>query len=332
METKANLTSEDVEEIAICAVRKMQSSGHNVSMGVKEDVWIRVDYNRCVPEVVLGNLVFEKIWKLYSSVRFEVKHTIEWLLLHELQHLELGHFELLRGVPTLHLISRSKRSSNPINGLLKELWHKVEPCLELQADHDAIDLMLDRYSNDGWQEIRTKAASIAAAMVLIEKIDRENGIKHSTHPKAATRIFQLLGHITEMWSIPAFIDAQNRREKVVRSEALPSEEEQLAFSEQVILPVFWDTGALAEAASAQAIIEDLGSPEDFFADVTRAKFGQWNDLKTVGSTEWAKLKNINEMILPSLKKIATYTQVFQCVSLDLRSQMCNNLSKFEFDI
>ncbi|MCV6576549.1 MAG: hypothetical protein OIF58_12500 [Cohaesibacter sp.] len=233
---------------------------------------------------------------------FDVRACVDWIILHELQHLELGHFELLNGVPTLHLISRSKRSSNPINGLPKELWHKVEPCLELQADHDAIDFMLDRYSTDGWQEIRAKATSIAAAMVLIEKIDTENGIKHSTHPKAATRIFQLLGHLTEMWSLPAHIDAQNCDEKTVPKGVLPSEEEQHAFGKEVILPTFWNAVALAEKAEAKTIIDDLGSPEDFFADVARAKFGQWDKLKTTGSKEWAELKNTNEAILPLLRR------------------------------
>ncbi|SNZ07419.1 hypothetical protein [Cohaesibacter gelatinilyticus] len=280
--------------------------------------WVSRQGNSHVFEDVYGNLhveicssIFERAILLSRSLAlcprdkntksnfngFDVRACLDWVILHELQHWKLGHFELLNGVPTLHLISRSKRSSNPINSMPKELWHKVEPCLELQADHDAIDFMLDRYSTDGWQGIRTKATSIAAAMVLIEKIDTENGIKHSTHPKAATRIFQLLGHLTEMWSIPAHIIARNRNLKEVSEGDLPSKEEQQAFGKEVILPAFWDAVALAEIADAKTIVADLGSPEDFFADISCAKLGRLTDLQTTGAKEWADLKNTNAAIL-----------------------------------
>lgn len=144
------------------------------------------------------------------------------------------------------------------------------------------------------------AASIAALMVLIEGTDAENGIEQSTHPKAATRFFQLLGHVVEMWSIPAHTNAKARSETSILDDDLPCEEELQAFSKGVILPVFWDSMALAEAAGAESIIADLGSPESFFADVSRAKLGQWDELVTAGAREWATLKEANELILPLL--------------------------------
>lgn len=103
-----------------------------------------------------------------------------------------------------------------------------------------------------------------------------------------------------MWSIPAHAKANARGEQAIRGEDLPLQVVVQAFSNEVLLPVFWDALALAKAVDAKSIIFDLGSPEDFFADIGRAKLGQWDKLATVGAKEWAKLKDVNEAILPLL--------------------------------
>jgi hypothetical protein len=227
---------------------------------------------------------------------------LEWLILHEFHHATLSHFELMRGTPFLHLVSRSKREAIPLDDLPKNMHDKIASCLELQADHEALEMMLDDYAVSEWDEMRMQAASIAAVMVLVEKADAENAIEHSTHPKAATRIFQILGHVAEMWSIPAHAKAKARGEETIRDEDLPSENELHAFSKEVILPAFWDAVALAKAAGAESLIADLGSPEDFFADIGRAKLGQWDELVTAGAKEWAELKDMNSIILKILEK------------------------------
>ena len=58
--------------------------------------------------------------------------------------------------------------------------------------------------------------------------------------------------------------------------------------------------ALAEATQAQSIIDDLGAVEAFFADIARAKLGQWDELQTIGAQQWAQLKDTNDLILPLL--------------------------------
>ena len=203
-------------------------------------------------------------------------------------------------MPALNLVTRNNASPWALNTIPHEDWHKIAPCLELQADHDALEMMLDDYSMAKWGDIRIQAASIAAVIVLIERDDAENGIEHYTHPKAATRIFQLLGHLAEMWSIPAHVKANARGEQTIRDEDLPPQVEVQAFSNEVVLPVFWDAVALAEAAHAKSIIVDLGSPEDFVSDIGLAKLGRWDELVTVGANEWATLKDVNEAILPLL--------------------------------
>lgn len=235
-----------------------------------------------------------------STASFDVERALEWLILHELHHADLAHFDILDAEPTLHLVTRSKGNARSIVKIPKDLRHKVSPCLELQADHDALEMMLGDYSASDWTSVRKLATSIAAVMVLIETAGSGQGDEPHSHPLAATRIFQLLGHVAEMWSIPAHAKANARGEQTVRDEDLPHQMAVQAFSKEVILPAFWDAVALAEAADAKSIISDLGSPEDFFADIGRAKLGQWDELVTVGANEWATLKDANEAILPLL--------------------------------
>ena len=234
------------------------------------------------------------------SVAPDVVCALEWLILHEMHHADLRHFEVSDGVPVLNLVTRGNTSPRALNTRPHEDWHKIAPCLELQADHDALEIQLDDYSVAQWDDIRTQAAGIAAVMVLVEKADADNGIELFTHPKAATRIFQLLGHVAELWSIPAHANAKARGEQTIRDEDLPLQVEVQAFSNEVVLPVLWDAVVLAEAAEAKLIIADLGSPEDFFADIGRAKLGQWDKLVTVGAKEWVTLKDVNETILSLL--------------------------------
>ncbi|WP_166417457.1 hypothetical protein [Cochlodiniinecator piscidefendens] len=226
--------------------------------------------------------------------------SLSWIVLHELQHAELGHFEVLEFNPSLNLVSRFHPKTQFPPAIFCRPDGTTLQCLELQADHDAIDTMLDIYSSTSWAGLRRKITSIIVVMVLIESIDEQNGFEHSTHPKAVTRIFQLLGHVVEMWSIPANAKTKARGELSILEDELPSHEEKLAFSKKVILPAFWDAVALAEVAGAKSIVADLGSPEVFFEDIGRAKLGQWDELVTVGAKQWAELKELNASVLESL--------------------------------
>ncbi len=220
------------------------------------------------------------------------KLSTKWIALHERAHIELGHFSILEGVPTFNLISKSGKSQVQEPDLPRELWDKVERCLELQADHEALEEMLGNMDEVDWAELRVTIASIVYVMVLIEKIDSGNPNPSETHPKAATRIFQLLGHVSEMWSIGASLNSDN----------LPQTERIRAFSKEVILPAYFAAIEMAQSAEATSFVDDLGDPEIFFADIAHAKLGHWDQLQTVGAQEWAELKDANEQILPLVYK------------------------------
>jgi dihydroxyacetone kinase-like predicted kinase len=168
----------------------------------------------------------------------------------------------------------------------------------MQADHDAIEMMLDAYSADGWDMIRTHTAAISAMMMLIEREDVKSVHLHSTHPKAATRIFQLIGHVIEMPLMQAML-AQRHPELDISSE-IPSDEEQSSFNRHVVIPSFFDAVSLARIANADAIAKDLGEAQEFFRDVQIAKLSspeQSNEFTTQGAKQWHELLPTNEMLM-----------------------------------
>ncbi len=225
-----------------------------------------------------------------TSVDFDIGVAVEWLILHELHHADLGHFEMMRGVPMLNLVARAETQPVCLDVVPKEEWPKIAPCLELQADHDAMEMMLGSFNGSRAIELRELVASIIAVIVLIERADAGRGADLNTHPKAATRVFQLLGHVSEMWAISTQVNGV----------PLPPEQQIQAFSKDVILPAYFDAISLAKAAGADTITADLGTPEAFFADIASAKLGQWDALITSGAQEWASLKSVNERLLPLL--------------------------------
>lgn len=250
-----------------------------------------------VVDVSTGCVVAIENLSKTTTISFDPENALEWLILHELHHAALGHFELQDGVPVLHLVSRATVPVCPLVGIPETEWPDVSPCLELQADHEAIEMVLGGFDVSDWSGLRVLAASISAVMVLIEKADEALDGQHSTHPKAATRIFQLLGHISEMWAIKHQLSGQE----------LPSDDQIQSFSKDVILPAYFDAVALAKAAEATNIAADLGEVDVFFADIARAKLGDWGALQTVGVKEWARLKPLNEKLLPMLPYYAGST-------------------------
>lgn len=237
--------------------------------------------------------------------------SLTWLMLHEIQHAELNHFDIagchcLAETYRAHAFAVARRQSERpehLAGFTEAELIMVEPCLEMQADHDAIELLLDAYGPEGWDLLRQRAAAVSLMMVLIEREDAKSSPSYSSHPKAATRIFQLLGHITEMPILPARFKAEARRETVIDPDDLPSQEEMQAFQHEVVLPVFHDAVRIAELAGATSIQQDLGNAADFFADVETAKrlgsAGQ-AQMRTAGGRQWAELVDFNAVLLDRL--------------------------------
>lgn len=218
--------------------------------------------------------------------------SLVWLVLHELSHIDLGHFKLTSG---FEVVQRPHLRPNSLDLLTSDLYSQTAQCLEMQADHEATEIMLGAYTANDWTKLRDRVLAISSMMMLIERVDAESGVQGRTHPKAATRIFQLLAHLAEIPLIKAQVEED--------TSLIPSEDELQAFANEVTIPSFFDAIQLAQAAGAASIADDLGSPEDFFKDLEIAKLGdpsKYGELKTQGAQEWAKLWPCNEALKPIL--------------------------------
>ena len=241
----------------------------------------------------------------------EVRSSLVWLLFHEMQHFDLHHFDILdraaigEASPPEHFGLVSRRTTVP-----RWLAHldagehlRIERCLEMQADHDAIECLLDAYGSEGWDILRQRAAAVSAMMVLIERADIGTDPDRSSHPRAATRIFQLIGHLIDMPTIPARMKAFERGADRIDPDDLPSDEEQMAYMRAVALPAYRDAVHLVRVANAESIARDLGDAEKLFLDIQNARLHGADALTmmhTEGGREWADLTRLNRDVLSNL--------------------------------
>lgn len=245
--------------------------------------------------------------RITDDISFVSQVSLVFMLLHEMAHFDLNHFGFTGGgiaeggrSHARGLLSRAPQAAAPVDELGHENRSAAERCLELQADHEAIEFLLEGYSNEQWDVLRVRAAAVMAVMVLIEREDESTRTNGATHPKAATRIFQLLGHLASLWSVPAQIKAQELGLSEVRAEDLPPDAEIEAYQSTVIIPAFADAAALARAAKADSIADDLGDAADFFADISTVQTGAAEteaELRTAGAKELLALMPLNAAIM-----------------------------------
>ena len=140
-----------------------------------------------------------------DAIEHMVHLSLVWLMLHELMHIQLSHFSIVRQASLVGL-SRSKSDDEIFSHILKQFskvdHQKVRQCIELQADSEATDLFLEPYSDDYWDILRMRCAAICAVMVLIEKSSAQNQVIDTHHPMATTRFFTLIGHLFQMMFYP----------------------------------------------------------------------------------------------------------------------------------
>lgn len=255
----------------------------------------------------LSEMDFSATKCLFRKKEYFLKEICNWIILHEISHLELGHFELLGrdeiskvdDAGSFGLLVRDESVSSPLPELADIDYQLLERCLEMQADHEATDILLNECSLINIDELRLRIAAASAIMILIDVEDIKRNSKQTSHPKAATRIFQMLGHVCELPLIPVQAAALESGQ-TVDVDAIPSEQDQQAFVKQVAIPAFYDAIELAKAADAQYIVDQLGDLSAFFDDVYLAKTNSdkgVDQFKTQGAKEWCQLKPLNERVL-----------------------------------
>ncbi len=241
-----------------------------------------------------------------------VETSFSWLLQHELNHHAIGHFTYLDGMGLaegnspygLGVVQHTgKRKKPKPHGLSERELAEVHMCLELQTDHDAIDIVLGAYSSENWLLFRYYATCILIVMFIIEAEERrlDEPLRH--HPLAATRLFQLIGHLVELPTIPAIKRAYEEKLDHLPAEYLPTADELVAYRSEVVAPVMAASQIIAEACGIAEAWDDVGSAEDMFADIDAITLDQADspsDFNTKGAKQWAELKSINTDLLKSL--------------------------------
>ncbi|SFA88979.1 hypothetical protein SAMN05421688_1508 [Poseidonocella pacifica] len=240
-----------------------------------------------------------------------VDMALRWLMQHELNHAAVGHFKLTDGAALVEgggekafsAATRRSRKPSPLEALPETDQKLASLCLELQADHDATEIVLGAYSAENHTLFRYYAICIALVIFVIEQVDRENAREEITHPKASTRLFQLLAYLVELPYIPAYKRAYAEGLTEMPEDYLPPRDELERYSADVFAPVFAACEIMAEAIELPGIINELGGVEAFFADINRAVFEGHDSIDafvTPCAVQWASLKPLNERLLKML--------------------------------
>ncbi|EEB83407.1 hypothetical protein [Roseobacter sp. GAI101] len=236
---------------------------------------------------------------------------LRWLMQHELNHVAVGHFKLSAGAGIVEgggltqfaLATQKQRPASPLDQLNASDRKLAPLCLELQADHDATEIVLGAYFNENHELFRYYAICIALVIFVIERIDREQGNREISHPKASTRLFMLLAYLVELPYIPAYKRAAQEGLEHMPEEYLPDKTEVQQYSKVVVGPVFAACEIIAEAVELPNILDELGGTEAFFADIQTAVLGGQSDIaefKTECAKQWAALKPLNDRLLKIL--------------------------------
>lgn len=221
-----------------------------------------------------------------------INASLMWLMLHELHHHQIGHLELVGSsglsetgaFPELGLTQRSAHTPSRLDGMAKQKRLAINRCIELQADHDALEILLDRYSDQGWEYIRYYMACAMAVMVLIDQQGQAPDNDRS-YPLSATRIFQLFAALAYLWMPGPNSDWE-----------APEDSEIDAFYTAVVIPAVSDAIIIATAGGAQPVIASFEQIDALLYDMRMLAEPDKHDLsllQTLGAKEYADLLPAN---------------------------------------
>lgn len=230
--------------------------------------------------------------------------SLTWLVLHELMHVRLGHLEL---IGTAELIETEETTGSAgamraaLNGALTTAEHTLfRPCLELQADNEATEVMFGRYGESEWDRFRIEAAAIFVVMALMENADMANPIGKRIYPRVATRFFTLFAQLFQYWLYPGAELYAGDGESFVRAAREPTGEAFQRYMKHVLAFAIADAVQIASHAGAKGFLADLGGGGDLFKDIYDIQYADdlaRADLKTAAAREWRELLPVNEKIM-----------------------------------
>lgn len=246
--------------------------------------------------MALSDGLDEELQLNVGDVEQAIEASLMFLMLHELHHGMIGHLELVgsAGISETKLPAglgftrRAGAKPSKLAGYSKEQILAIHRCIELQADHDALEILLGHYAPERGDLIRYYMATAMAVMILIDQQDQASD-EDRTHPKSATRIFQLFGSLATLWQPRAKSDWE-----------APDEEEIMEFHAQVVAPAVADAIILASAAGITPIVASLQDADSLFDDMRMLQEPDKHDLstlKTEGAREYAELLPFNALAI-----------------------------------
>ena len=249
--------------------------------------------------MALSDGLDEQLQLNVGDVEQAIEASLVFLMLHELHHGMIGHLELIgpTGISEtklpdgLGLTRRASSKPSKLAGYSKEQTLAIHRCIELQADHDALEILLGHYAPDRGDLIRYYMATAMAVMILIDQQDQALDDER-THPKSATRIFQLFGSLATLWQPRAKSDWE-----------APDTDEIMEFHAQVVAPAISDAIILASAAGIMPIVNSLQDADSLFDDMRMLQEADKHDLSTLnteGAREYAELLPFNALAIELL--------------------------------
>jgi hypothetical protein len=249
--------------------------------------------------MALSDSLDEELQLNVGDVDQAIESSLMFLILHELHHGMIGHLTLVS--PTgisetklpegLGFTRRASSKPSKLAGYSREQILAILRCIELQADHDALEILLGHYAPERGDLIRYYMATAMAVMILIDQQDQASDDER-THPKSATRIFQLFGSLATLWQPRAKSDWE-----------APDTDEIMEFHAQVVAPAIADAIILASAAGITPIVASLQDADALFEDMRMLQEPDKHDLSTLnteGAREYAELLPLNALAIELL--------------------------------
>ncbi len=228
--------------------------------------------------------------------------SLTWLMMHELMHIAMGHFDLIVEAEIVGL-SSSRSTPSPHTDLAAQLGCDpvlIRHCLEMQADWQAGQLVLDAAKANNFTALRIRAVSIMAVVLLIERGNMQAGTLGRDHPSAMARFFTLMAGLFQRWMYErGNIKSDAETARVELSET-PTEEELKAYFDGLVRPVVNDVIVIATALELTDLIADLRGDAALIRDIFTAQYGEdlsEDSFGSKGGKEWSRLIVLNEQIM-----------------------------------
>lgn len=235
--------------------------------------------------------------------------SLTWLILHELMHIRLGHLDLLNSA---QLVETEGDENSPASWehpgiadiaavLSFDERQLFRPCLELQADNDATEVMFGVYDESEWDRFRIEAAAIFVVMALMETAGWRAVNSNKIYPRVATRFFTLFAQLFQYWLYPAGAELRaGVGESFVSPPRKPEGKEFERYMKFVLAFTVSDAVQIALWADARNFLIDLGQGSALFKDIFEIQYSTdlaSADLATNAAREWRELLPVNEKIM-----------------------------------